>query len=368
MSKLGFLVNPIAGMGGRVGLKGTDGEKILKEAIRKGAKPVSPKRGLRFLEELQRMDNQAEVITAPGVMGEDVAGHLNIKREIVGEIGETTTAKDTIRIVRLMKKEVELIAFCGGDGTARNILDGVGHSSPVLGIPSGVKVYSSVFAINPLTAAASAISFLQERPPTRLGEVVDVDEEAFRKDRLSVKLFGYLSTPDSGSMIQSSKSMTLSSDEEQLDAVADDVFELVAPETTYVLGPGLTVARIAQRWGVPKTLLGVDVVRGDGTLVAGDVDEQTLAALVGKGPAKIIVSPIGGQGVLFGHGNQPITADILRIVGLENVMVVASRSKIESLHPRRLFVDSGDDEIDMRLRGHLRVFSGYREALVVKVE
>ena len=368
MSKLGFLVNPIAGMGGRVGLKGTDGEKILNEAIRRGAKPVSPKIGLRFLEELQRMDPQVELITAPRMMGEDVAGHLNIKCEIIGEIGETTTAEDTIRIARLMKKEVKLIAFCGGDGTARNILDVVGQSSPVLGIPSGVKVYSAVFATNPITAATSVISLLHDHVTTRLGEVVDIDEEAFRKNRLSVKLFGYLSTPDSGSMIQSSKSLTQSLDEEQLDAVADHVFELVKPETTYVLGPGLTVARIAKRLGVPKTVLGVDVVKGDRTVLGRDVDEQTLDSLVRSGPTKIIASPIGGQGILFGHGNQPITADILRTVGLENVMVVASRSKIESLHPRRLLVDLGDDDIDKRLRGYVRVFSGYREELVVKVE
>ena len=355
-------------MGGRVGLKGTDGEKILKEAIRKGAKPVSPLKGLRFLEELQRKDNQVELVTAPGKMGEDVAGHLNIRLEIVGQIGKTTTAEDTVRIARLMGQEVELIAFCGGDGTARNVLEGVGQSSPVLGIPSGVKVYSSVFATNPVTAAVSATSFLREKVPTRLGEVVDVDEEAFRNDRLSAKLFGYLSTPNSGSMIQSSKSMTLLSENEQLDAIADQVFERVKPETTYVLGPGSTVARVAKLMGISKTLLGVDVVKGDGTLLGSDVDEQTLAGLVGKGPSKIIVSPIGGQGVLFGHGNQPITADILRIVGVENVIVVASRSKIESLHPRRLFVDTGDDEIDKRLRGYVRVFSGYREELVVKVE
>ena len=231
-----------------------------------------------------------------------------------------------------------------------------------------MKVYSSVFAINPVAAAASVVSFLHAHVPTRLGEVVDVDEEAFRKNQLSVKLFGYLSTPDSGSMIRSSKSVTLSSEDEQLDAIADQVLEVMSPDTTYVLGPGSTVERIARRLGVAKTLLGVDAVKGDGTLLAGDVDEQTLAGLVRKGPVKIIVSPIGGQGVLFGHGSQPINADILRVVGVENVMVVASRSKIEHLRPRHLVVDSGDNEIDEHLRGYARVLSGYREEFVVKVE
>ena len=368
VSKLGFLVNPIAGMGGRVGLRGTDGEKILNEAIRKGAKLVSPQRGLRFLEELQCRDSHAELITAPERMGADIVGQLNIKHETVGQICETTTAEDTIRITRLMKQEVDLVVFCGGDGTARDILEAVGQSVPVLGIPSGVKVYSSVFAINPVAAAVSAISFLHENVPTRLGEVVDADEEKFRMNQLSLKLLGYLSTPDSGSMIQSSKSMTPSSEDSQLDSIVDQMVELMFPETRYVLGPGSTTGRIGRRLGVAKTLLGVDVVKGDGTLLGRDLDEQTLADLVRKGPVKIIISPTGGQGVLFGHGNQPITAEILRIVGVDNVMVVASRSKIESLRPKRFLVDSGDDEIDKRLRGYVRVLTGYREEMVVKVE
>jgi predicted polyphosphate/ATP-dependent NAD kinase len=366
--KIGFLVNPIAGMGGRVGLKGTDGEKTLKEAIRKGAKPVSPEKGLKFLEEVQRRDDQSDLITAPGSMGADIASQLNIKHEIVGQVNKTTTPEDTVRVTSLMKQKVDLIAFCGGDGTARDVLRGTGQTTPVLGIPSGVKVYSSVFAINPFAAAASASSFLHDQVPTRLGEVVDVDEEAFRKNRLSVKLFGYLPIPDSGPMIQSSKSMTQSSEDLELDAIADHVFETISPSISYVLGPGSTVERIARRLGVAKTLFGVDVARGDGTLLGKDVDEQTLSGLVGKGPVKIIVSPIGGQGFLFGRGNQQISAEILRMVGVENVMVVASRSKIESLRPRRLLVDSGDDEIDKRLRGYARVVSGYREEMVVKME
>jgi predicted polyphosphate/ATP-dependent NAD kinase len=368
LGKLGFLVNPIAGMGGRAGLKGTDGEKTLREAIQKGAKPVSPERGLRFLEQVRRRDDKTDLITAPGSMGGEIASQLNIRHETVGQVNKTTTSEDTVRITTLMTHKVDLIAFCGGDGTARDILDGVGQSVPVLGVPSGVKVYSSVFAINPVAAAASAISFLHDQVSTRLGEVVDVDEEAFRKNQLSVKLYGYLSTPDSGPMIQSSKSMTRSSEDEELDAVAEHVFETFSPATTYILGPGSTVERIARHLGIAKSLLGVDVARGDGTLLGKDVDEPTLSGLVRKESVKIIVSPIGGQGFLFGRGNQQISPEILRVVGVENVVVVASRSKIESLHPRRLLMDSGDDKIDQRLRGYVRVITGYREEMVVKVE
>jgi predicted polyphosphate/ATP-dependent NAD kinase len=367
--KVGFLINPIAGMGGAVGLKGTDGRKTLREAVRKGAKPVSPERGLRFLEEVQRRDKRVEFLTAPGNMGENIAGRLKLQHDIIGRIKTPTTSEDTIRISRLMKRQkAELIVFCGGDGTARDVLEGAGHGAPVLGVPAGVKIYSSVFAINPVAAAESTVAFLEGQVPERLGEVVDVDEVAFRKNRLSVKLFGYLTTPDSGPLMQGSKSTTASSEDVDLDAIAEHFAEHIDRDSTYVLGPGSTVERIAERLGVKKTLLGVDVAKGDGTILGRDTDETGLLSLVRKGPAKIIISPIGGQGFLFGRGNQQISPNVIRRVGTHNIIVVASRRKIEALHPRRLLTDSGDDEIDRRLRGYVRVITGYKEEMVVKVE
>jgi predicted polyphosphate/ATP-dependent NAD kinase len=367
--KIGFLINPIAGMGGAVGLKGTDGKKTLREALRKGAKPVSPEKGLRYLEELQRGDNRIEFLIAPRNMGEHVVNQLEIQHETIGRIGRTTTSEDSVRIARLMKKKrADLIVFCGGDGTARDVLNGVGQDTPVLGIPAGVKIYSSVFAINPVAAAESTAAFLDGQTPKRLGEVVDVDEVAFRRNRLSVKLFGYLTTPDSGPLMQGSKSATGSSEDAELDAIAEYFVEEVDPDGTYILGPGSTVERIAKRLGVKKTLLGVDVVKGDGTLLGRDVSEKALLGLVGRDSTKIIISPIGRQGFLFGRGNQQISPDVIRRVGVENIIVVGSRSKIEALHPRRLLTDSGDGETDRQLRGYRRVITGYREEMVVKVE
>ena len=369
MDKVGFLVNPIAGMGGAVGLKGTDGRKTLKEAIRKGAKPVSPERGLRFLAEAQRRNKGIEFLIAPGNMGENIANQLKLEYELIGRIGRTTTSEDSVRIVRLMRrKRADLIVFCGGDGTARDVLKGVGQNTPVLGVPAGVKIYSSVFAINPMAAAKSTVAFLDDQTPKRLGEVVDVDEVAFRKNRLSVKLFGYLTTPDSGPLMQGSKSATGSSEAAELEAIAEYFVEEIDPVGTYILGPGSTVERIAERLGVKKTLLGVDVVRGDGTLLGRDLNEKALLGLVNKDSTRIIISPIGGQGFLFGRGNQQISPEIIRRVGIENIIVVGSRSKIETLHPRRLLTDSGDEETDGQLRGYRRVITGYREEMVVKVE
>jgi len=373
VKSVGFLVNPIAGMGGAVGLKGTDGRKTLRDAVRKGAKPVSLERGLRFLEEVQRRSQGIEFLTAPGNMGASIADQLKLEHESVGRIGKTTTSDDSIRIARLMRrKRADLIVFCGGDGTARDVLEGVGGEAPALGVPAGVKIYSSVFAINPAAAAESTVAFLEGQIPTRLGEVVDVDEIAFRKNRLSVKLFGYLTTPDSGPLMQASKSATGLSEDSELDAIAEYFIEKIDPGTTYILGPGSTVERIAKRLGVNKSLLGVDVVKGNGTTLRLDVDEAALMNLIGKNSlkssTKIIISPIGGQGFLFGRGNQQISSQVIRRVGVENITVVGSRSKIEALHPRRLLTDSGNDEIDQQLRGYLRVITGYREEMVVKVE
>ncbi len=367
--KVGFLVNPIAGMGGAVGLKGTDGKKTLQEAIRKGAKSVSPERGVRYLREVQRRAKDIEFIIAPGKMGENIADQLKLEHELVGRIGRTTRSEDSMRISRLMKRRrVDLIVFCGGDGTARDVLKGVGQDTPALGVPAGVKIYSSVFAINPAAAAESTVAFLQGQIPKRLGEVVDVDEAAFRENRLSVRLFGHITTPDSGALMQASKSATGPSEDIELDAIAKYFQEKTDPSYTYILGPGSTLDRIAKRLGVKKTLLGIDAIKGDGTLLGVDMDETALLELVGKSPTKIVISPIGGQGFLFGRGNQQITPDIIHRVGVENIIVVGSGSKIEALHPRRLLTDSGDDEIDRQLRGYLRVITGYREEMVVKVE
>ncbi len=370
MGRIGFLVNPIAGMGGSVGLKGTDGQATLAEALRRGSKPISPERGLRFLRELKRLDTSIELLTAPGRMGEDLVRELAIRCETVGSTGPTTSSVDTVNISRqLHLRGVGLIVFCGGDGTARDVLKGVGETVAVIGVPAGVKIYSSVFAVSPIAAAELAAGYLRGEIPRKLGEVVDVDEEAFRENRLSVKLFGLLTTPDSGGLLQGTKSPSGSSEDVELDSIADYVVENMDPELNYVLGPGSTVGRIAKRLGLEKkTLLGVDAVKGSGQMLGLDLNETSLLSLLGKNSWRIIVSPIGGQGFLFGRGNQQISPAVLRRVGADDVMVVASRNKIEALHPRRLLIDSGDDVADSLFRGYARVITGYREEMVVRVE
>jgi predicted polyphosphate/ATP-dependent NAD kinase len=322
------------------------------------------------LEHLKARTVNLELLAAPGIMGGTVAKSVGLKNRIVGRVGTKTSAKDTMGIARLLKrKKVDLLAFCGGDGTARDILRAVDGRFPVLGVPAGVKVYSSVFAIGPGAAAESAIQFLERKGPTREGEVLDIDEEEYRENRLSVRLIGHLTIPDSDALLQDPKSPTHISEAAELEGIAEYFKEeFVKPNAVYVLGPGSTVAKVGERLGVKKTLLGVDAIKGDGKILGLDLDERKLLRLVGKTPVKVIVSPIGGSGFLFGRGNQQISAQVLSQIGTESVIVVAARSKLDRLVPRRLLVDTGDQTLDQALRGYRRVISGYREEIVVKVE
>lgn len=370
-ARLGLLVNPIAGMGGRVGLKGTDGPEALRRAIELGAKPVSPKRAEEFLGELARLNVPVSLLVGAGGMGEDEALSRGIRPEAVfGERKEDTSAEDTKAIAREMAEEgADLIAFCGGDGTARDVMDAIGRSAPALGIPSGVKVHSAVFAINPIQAARIAARFLRGEIAAVDAEVLDIDEEAYRAGRLGIRLHGYLKVPSEDSLMQRSKSIgpEVEDEEENKRAIARYVSELMRDGSIYVVGPGTTTKAILDELGLEKTLLGVDVVR-DGRLLAKDANEGEILRAIRGSPAKIIVSPIGGQGFLFGRGNQQISPDVIREVGLENIMIVATRRKIASLSPRRLLVDTGDADLDAALRGYARAIIDYGEELVIKVE
>ncbi len=369
MATLGFLVNPIAGMGGAVGLKGTDGPATLREALKKGAKPVAPIRAREFLAPLPAHSTRFSMLTAPGIMGAEMAESVGIAHQVVGRIGRKTSARDTARISRLMKRrKVDLLVFCGGDGTARDILKGTGNNLPVLGVPAGVKVYSSVFAINPRAAAETTLQFLNGTISTKPGEVLDIDEKEYRKNRLSVKLLGTLPTPDAGPLVQNPKSPSRSSEAVEMEEIANTFKEDARPDLIYVLGPGTTTEKVAARLGFKKSLLGVDVVKGDGTVLGRDVDESTLLRLVKPSKTRIVVSPIGGTGFLFGRGNQQISPRVLSQVGPENVIIVAARTKVEALQPRRLLVDTGNEKLDQAFRGYRRVLTGYREEMAFKVE
>jgi predicted polyphosphate/ATP-dependent NAD kinase len=368
VSLIGLIVNPIAGMGGRVGLKGTDG--IVDEARRLGATPVAAARAERALARLERC-RELRILAAPDEMGADLAVSRGLDTTVLrsGRAEAATSAADTrAAAAELLRRRVDLILFAGGDGTARDIHEVVGDRVPVLGIPTGVKMHSAVFATSPENAGDVAASFMSvgTGAAVREAEVVDVDEGAARAGQIETRLYGAAQVPVDRLRMQSAKSRSAASDEAALDAACRAVAAAMDPRRIYVLGPGTTTRRIAAHLGVAKTLLGVDAVRA-GHLVGADVGERDLLELLGNEPATLVVGVVGGQGALFGRGNQQLSPAVIRRIGLGNIEVVAGVHKLISLDPPWLRVDTGDPALDSELTGYRRIHIAPNRTLVYKV-
>ncbi len=371
---LAVVVNPISGMGGSVGLRGTDGRSTLAKAVALGARKIAPARARVALGEVRRLlDEEVRVISAPGEMGEEEARASGFAQIVVvggnrRNKGETSAA-DTTRAVRgmLAHKKPDLVLFAGGDGTARDVAKVVDGRVPVLGIPTGVKMYSAVFGVNPREAGALAAQFLAGEARTRPSEVMDVDEAAFSRNRLLVKLHGFVQTPYMERAIQDVKVVSAPSDEQNAWDLAGGIVNEMKTGWLYIIGPGTTTKKVMERLGLKKySLLGVDVI-ADRRLLARDANESALLRMLKTKRAKIIVSPIGGQGFIFGRGNQQVSAGVISKVGKENVMVVATARKLASLEGRPMLVDTGDDAVDRRLRGYARVMTGASNVTIYPV-
>lgn len=362
---VGLIVNPIAGMGGSVGLKGTDGG-MHAAAVRLGARPVAPARTSEFLSHLRHPESLT-LLVAPHNMGQMYVKGLDIKTIVVGTVSGQTTAEDTRRIAaEMLTHGMELLAFVGGDGTARNVHDALELRCPVVGIPSGVKVYSSVFALNPRAAASMVDAFI-EGAELNEEEVLDIDEEAFRRGVLDARLYGYLRVPSVKQFLQAGKeaSSAGASNIESQKEIGEYVAESLDCETLYFLGPGTTVKAVATAIGIDKTLLGIDAVCG-GNQVGSDLNESSILALMADHPKRaIIVTPLGGNGFLFGRGNRQFTPAVIRGVGRENIKVVATHDKLGKL--KCLRVDTDDPELDQELAGPIEVIVGYKYSKVVRV-
>jgi len=367
-NRLGLIVNSIAGIGGRVGLKGSDGAEIQKRALELGAVPQSQTRAIQALERIKAIDD-LEVITYPDEMGEDAARACGFQPTVIGLITPgKTTSEDTKNATREMQQlNVNLLLFAGGDGTARDIYNAIGDGLPVLGIPAGVKIHSAVFGTNPRSAGYLAALYLQGRVSSlREAEVMDVDEEALRQGVVSARLYGYLKIPFERRLLQGLKTPSSPGEQAAMAAIAADVVSNMEDGWLYVIGPGTTTRAITARLGLNKTLIGVDVVT-EGELVATDVSESQLLELLRGKKAKIIVTPIGGQGYIFGRGNQQISPRAIRKVGRENIVVVSTTGKIHSLGGWPLRVDTGDQGVDRMLGGYVQVVTGYNERIIYKV-
>jgi len=370
--KMGFLVNPIAGMGGRVGLKGTDG--MSKDAAALGAKPVAPARAVDFLKRLKELEitTRIDLVTCPGIMGSDEVTEAGLRARILPmQHKKETSADDTKSAVKLMAQhKVNLIAFVGGDGTARDVLDALrdAESLPVLGVPSGVKMYSGIFAASPRDAADIVGDFLDGSTQLTDFEVMDADEDAIRSDRLRVSLYGFLKGPYVPMRFLGSKQISPETvdERESQEAVARFIVEEMNPVATYILGPGTTTKCVADLLGIEKTLLGVDLYQHK--TVVKDVNEQKiLHAIKDWNKTWIVLSPIGRQGMLLGRGNQQISPEIMRRVGKDHIIVAATKSKIQGIEGGVLRIDTGDPEVDKMLRGYIRVATEYREWRLMEI-
>lgn len=367
--KLGLLINPLAGIGGSVALKGSDGSEIVAEALARGARPMA---GERSRTALQQLGTQSLVLkTAGGDMGEAVLNQLGIAAEVVYRAAaETTTAQDTEAAVgALVAAGIDLLVFAGGDGTARDVLKALlavgADSLPVLGIPAGCKIHSAVYAVTP-QQAGELLALIAEGMPVSLhaAEVMDLDEDAFRADQVKASCFGYLQVPVDDTRMQVIKQGGIDHEAMALQDIASDVAEHMEDDVLYLIGSGSTTAAIMAELALDNTLLGIDAVLNR-QLIASDLDAATMLQLLAQHPARIVVTVIGGQGHIFGRGNQQFSPEVIRTVRAQalsdTILIVASNEKLRSLEGRPLIVDSGDSALDAELAGMVQVISGYEQ-------
>ncbi len=379
--RIGFVVNPIAGMGGRVGLKGTD--DVVALAIERGAVPTAGARAVEALialrEALARRADPPDVswLTCGDAMGADALRAAGFDAfEVVHEPADPPSEDDTLRAARaFVEAGVELVVFCGGDGTARDVCAEVQRRVPVLGVPAGVKMYSAVFGVSPARTAEILVAYLEGRLGVAEADVLDVDEAGFREGRLEVRLHDTALTPHEPTLVQSAKQVIAEPTEVGAKAeIADHVCELMRgePETLFLLGPGSTLAAIAEQAALDKSLLGVDAVRG-GVLVERDLAERELLALLDEvlagqsGAVCLVLSPIGAQGFVLGRGNQQLSPEVVRRIGRERIVVVATPMKLS--HTQALRFDTGDPSLDVELAGdgYLPVVTGYHVRRMIPV-
>ena len=375
MPRIGFVINPIAGMGGRVGLKGTDG--LAAEAIRLGAEPIANARALEALRVLKRLlDGTPGTpligwFTASGDMGSDVlqaAGFAAI--EVVHAVSAKPSADDTLAVVhKFLRASVELVLFCGGDGTARDICSITGQATPILGIPCGVKMYSGVFGVTPAKTAEILARYLTGEIDLADAEIVDLDEEKYRHDEWAVRLYMTARTPFEPTYLQAAKAIIVGVGE---DVVKEDIAAHLREEidkeseTLFLLGPGSTVQAVGRALNIDKTVLGVDAVVGR-QIVGKDLNERQILDLLARyHRCKLVLSPLGAQGFLLGRGNQQLSAAVIRRIGVANIVVVATPAKL--IRTPLLRFDTGDSILDADIVSwnFLPVVVGYHRLRLVK--
>jgi predicted polyphosphate/ATP-dependent NAD kinase len=365
--RLGLIINPYAGLGGAVGLKGSDG--VAEQALALGAIPMAQQRAEQALLELIPWQAQICIRTVAGAMGEDIARKLGFSTEVICQAAQqpSTAADSEAAAQQLAAAGIDLLLFAGGDGTARNICSAVGDRVTVLGVPAGCKIHSGVYAITPAAAGKVVAQMVRgELISVQEALVMDIDEVAFRQGTVRAKRYGEMQIPTALRYVQSVKSAGKESEALVLDDLAAYFVSQMEDDVRYVMGSGTTVAAVMQELGLPNTLLGVDVVE-NGEVIAADVTAAQLLELVQQHPARLVITLIGGQGHIFGRGNQQLSPAVIRAVGRHNIHLLATKSKIQALEGRPLISDSGDPVLDRELSGMLRILCGYNDYVMYRL-
>ena len=366
--QIGMLVNPDAGLGGRLGFKGSDGRAA--EARAAGAEDRSGPRMRQALDRCRDRLMEVEILTCSGRMGSD---WIPIEHTVVFETPEHTSAETTQdAVATLCEAGIELLLYAGGDGTTRDIIEALPNSElPVIGVPGGVKMHSGCFAASPNAAAEVLIAWLEGDLLLARTEVMDLDEDVYREGRWSVRMFGEAMMPASPRWMQGAKMrVEATGEDEVLEALGDHIQEvLVADSKRLVIwGSGGTLRTIAEGLGFSPTLLGIDATMGE-KQVGTDLNEKSLLELISEheGACTLLVSPMGGQGFLLGRGNLQLSPEVLRAIGIDAVLGVVTPAKMLTM--AQLRIDTGDAELDAQFQAkkYLKVLQGYRTTRLLRV-
>ena len=367
--KVGLIINPIAGLGGKAGFKGSDCIMHQIQALENGYEKCSARRVEECLRQITGFENEVLFLAPAGEMGVSTLENSGFPYREVYVPNEGTSSSDTAACLRIfLESDVDLILFCGGDGTARDVYNTIGLAKPVLGIPAGVKMYSACFAVNPLAAGQLLKDFLLGKTlKQELREVMDIDESILGQPGISPRLYGYLSMLNEKQRLQGPKEASTASPAET-EILADFWVSQADPDILYLIGPGSTTFQIKLRLCGNGTLIGVDAIK-NGRLLIKDADEHAILKLLAIHPqAEIIVTCIGGAGFVFGRGNQQFSPEVIRRVTKENIRLAVTKSKLAGLKSRPMLVDTGDSQTDDYLSGYYNISFHENESTFYRVE
>lgn len=368
MFTLGLIVNPLAGLGGSVALKGSDG--VAELALEKGAEPKAGLRTQTALRVVSEFKDQIKIVTCPADMGENWVKGLGFEYEVLDGINASATQPEDTKLAaeQLKHRHVDLLLFAGGDGTARDICSVIEDSFPVLGIPAGVKIHSGVYGVTPQASGEVVKLLLQGKlVDLKPQDVRDIDEAAFRDNQVRAKLFGEMTVPQAGEFVQSVKQGGIEQEELVLDDMAAYLAQELEPDVLYLVGSGKTTQALMDHLYLDNTLLGVDAVLNEQVLKNDLTEHDILSLLDNHQNVKIIVSVIGGQGHIFGRGNQQFSPSVIRRVGRDNIWVLCTKTKLRLLDGKPLHVDTGEPELDEELSGHIEIITGYQDKVLYPV-